>query len=68
MKRTLKEFINDEYDYGSRPHPTTMLRRLQKGRVAGYAAVFEGQWYAVPALPTTDNELANRIIRKHVAA
>lgn len=68
MKRTLKEFISDEYEPGSRPHPTTMLRRLQKGRIAGYDAVFEGQWYVVPALPTTDNELANRIIRKYAAA
>lgn len=64
MKRTLKDFIEDEYA-GKKPHPTTVARRLRKGKIAGYKLVDEGQLYVVPVgIPETDNELANEILRR----
>lgn len=64
MKRTLREFINDEYT-GKKPHPTTIARRLRQGRIEGYKLVDEGQLYVVPTgIPETDDERANEILRR----
>lgn len=33
MKRTIQQFIDDEYAEGSKPHPTTVVRRIQRGQL-----------------------------------
>lgn len=61
MKRTIQQYIDDEYAEGSKPHPTTVVRRIQRGQLNGIKE--GGTWYVVD-YPVTNDDRANEILRR----
>lgn len=62
MKRTIQQYIYDEYAEGSKPHPTTVVRRIQRGQIAGIKE--GGTWYVIDSIPTTGDALADEILKR----
>ena len=57
-----------EYAEGSRPHPTTIRRRFDRGEILGFRLVKEGVYYVVPTEIDTGDDRANELLRKRNAA
>lgn len=65
MKRTIQQYIADEFAPGSRPCYKTILNRIKAGKLPGKKE--GGTWYITDE-PLTDDDRANEILKRRYAA
>ena len=67
MKRTIQQYIDEEFAEGSKPHHSTVIRWINAGKLTGVQ--IGSKWY-VTDIPVTSDDRANEILKKrhHAAA
>ncbi len=64
-KMGIPEYIRTEFTPNSRPHPTTVIRQIERGDLNGVK--IGGRWYVIKDMSTGD-PLADEILsRRHAA-
>lgn len=65
-KMSIAEYLRTEYTPASAPHPTTVIRQIERGDLKGVK--IGGRWFVVKDISTGDTRADEILSRRHATA